>query len=226
MSCCHSALSNGIEAFISRMIADGPPWNRPPHMVLEPLLLLSRSLKLAILGFAAVAPLLLGGCDRQSGGKAQPAAAQSADLAKVMDRSHKGSALPEFTLNDPADKPLLLSSLKGKPLLINLWATWCGPCVLEMPMLEKLAAAKAGELKVLTVSQDLEAAPVARFFTEHGLHSVEPWLDPQGSLAAHYGATTLPTTIYYDANGREVWRLIGGHDWSNAETGKMLAERN
>jgi thiol-disulfide isomerase/thioredoxin len=140
-----------------------------------------------------------------------------------MDRSHKGSALPDFTFKDPAGKEIRLSSLKGKPLLINLWATWCGPCVLEMPMLEKLAA--TGEVKVLTVSQDMgQPEKVAAFFTERGFKALQPWLDPEGELATHYAASTLPTTVYYDAQGREVWRFVGGHDWGNAETTAMLAE--
>ncbi|HVR91390.1 MAG TPA: TlpA disulfide reductase family protein [Novosphingobium sp.] len=143
----------------------------------------------------------------------------------MIDRSHKGSALPDFTFGDPAGRQLRLASLKGTPLLINLWATWCGPCVVEMPMLDKLAATRAGKLKVLTVSQDLgQPQKVAVFFTDRKLAHLEPWLDPDNSLAQHYQAGTLPTTIYYDAAGREVWRFVGGHDWGSAETAKMLAE--
>ena len=155
--------------------------------------------------------------------QASAAAGDSEALAGSIDRSHKGSRLPDFTFSDPAGKKLRLASLKGKPLLINLWATWCGPCVIEMPMLEKITA--AGEVKVLTVSQDMgDPAKVGAFFTERGFKSLEPWLDPEGELATHYAAGTLPTTVYYDAAGREVWRFTGGHDWGNAETAVMLAE--
>ncbi len=143
----------------------------------------------------------------------------------MIDRSHKGSALPDFSFADPAGQQLRLASLKGKPLLINLWATWCGPCVIEMPMLDKLAATRAGKLKILTVSQDLgQPQKVAAFFTDRKLTNLEPWLDPDNQLAQHYQAGTLPTTVYYGADGREVWRFVGGHDWESAETAKMLAE--
>ena len=191
----------------------------------------SRSLTFAVPGYALLGAcaLLVAGCDRQSGRQAQPQesqAAASGELSGTIDRSRKGSELPDFTFKDPAGKELHLAGLKGKPLLINLWATWCGPCVAELPMLEKLAADRAGELKVLTVSQDLaDPAKVAAFLTDRGITRLEPWLDPDNALSTHYATGTLPTTIYYDAEGREVWRFVGGHDWSNAETAKMLAEK-
>jgi thiol-disulfide isomerase/thioredoxin len=196
---------------------------------LEPALSLSRSLNLAVLGLAVA----LAGCNRQSGEKAQPQASASASaqgtarpggLTGALDRSHKGSAMPDFTLTDQAGRHAALASFKGKPLLVNLWATWCAPCIAELPMLDKLAADKTGKLKVLTVAQDMsDTGRVAPFLAGRAPH-LEPWLDPKNELAFHYDAGTLPTTIYYDAKGREVWRYVGGHDWTSAETATMLAE--
>ena len=188
-------------------------------------MLLSRSLKLAVLGCA----ILAAGCDRQSGEAAQQKAAESGKsggeaLSGQIDRSQKGTAIPNFTLVDPQGKQLKLQSLKGKPLLVNLWATWCGPCVAELPMLGKLAADRAGDLKVLVVSQDTQTEKVAAFLAEHGGSKLEPWLDPKNDLTFHYGTGTLPTTVLYDAEGREVWRYVGAHDWSNAETTEMVKE--
>ena len=203
------------------MIADGPSANRPPHILLEfTSLLSSRSLKLAVLGFT----LFAGGCDRESGTDAQPQASSgAAELSGTIDRSHKGSQMPEFTFSDPAGKVLQLTSLKGKPLLINLWATWCGPCVAELPMLDRLAG--SGSIKVLTVSQDMaEPQKIAAFLTARGLKNLEPWLDPENQLNFHYNTGILPTSVYYGADGREVWRFVGAHDWNSAETTKMLAE--
>ena len=193
-------------------------------------MLLSRSLKLAFLGLALTAPVLLTGCDRQSGKAAQPAASASADgsaasgeSGAALDRSHKGSQLPDMTLADIAGKKLNLASLKGKPLLINLWATWCAPCVAELPQLDRLAA--SGRLRVLTVSQDSgKPEEVAKFLKDRGVTTLEPWLDPANDLIAQYNAGTLPTSILYDATGREVWRFIGPRDWDSAETAALLAE--
>ena len=189
-------------------------------------MLLSRSLKLAVLGLTVLA----GGCDRQSGDTAQPQASQSPPAPAtgqgqtpkgVLDRTTKGSPLPGFTLSDPAGGTLALPSLVGEPVLINLWATWCAPCIKELPLLDRLA----GRVKVVTVSQDsADPAKVGAFLKDRGLKNLPPWLDPKNDLSFHYGTGTLPTTIYYDAQGREVWRYIGERDWSDAETAKLLAE--
>jgi thiol-disulfide isomerase/thioredoxin len=206
-------------------------------MALEPLLLLSRSLKQIVLGFAVLAPLALGGCDRQSAAPAQPEARTNAartgtppsskgeTLQGTIDRSHKGSRLPDFTLSDPKGNRLPLASLAGTPVLLNLWATWCAPCVAEMPALDALAAQRKDSLRVVTVSQDMAGADkVVPFFAQHGLGHLEPWLDPGNDLGFHFGGAQLPTTVYYDAQGREVWRMIGGHDWSAPDTARLLDE--
>ncbi|MFT4025509.1 MAG: TlpA disulfide reductase family protein [Novosphingobium sp.] len=199
-------------------------------MLLEPAPVLSalssRPLTLSILGLT----LLAGGCDRQSTDKAQPQASASATApasqtpAGAIDRSHKGSPLPAVTVTDPSGRSLPLGELKG-PVLINLWATWCAPCVTELPQLDKLAAERAGTLRVVTVSEDMgEPARVAEFLKGKGAAHLEPWIDAKGDLPARYGGGTLPTTIYFDAAGKEVWRYVGGHDWTGADTAKMLAE--
>ena len=173
--------------------------------------------------------MLVAACDRQSGGQAQPSAGPDAtDAAKpqagAADRSHKGSALPDFQLKDPAGKELQLASLKGKPLLINLWATWCAPCVAELPQLDKLAGDHPG-LKVLTVNQDMDKLDkVPGFLKARGATRLEPWLNPDNSLTFQFGAETLPFTVLYDAAGREVWRIQGGRDWNGADTAALLAE--
>jgi len=108
-------------------------------------------------------------------------------------------------------------------VLINLWATWCGPCVLEMPMLDELAG--QGNLRVVTVSEDLQGADkVVPFFAAKKFRRLEPWLDPDNTLGDHYATGILPTTVLYDKDGREVWRMIGGHDWSGPRTAAMLAD--
>lgn len=193
---------------------------------------MSRSLKAAVLGCTLLAgSLVLAGCDRESGGNAQPPAAGAGDAGEgeaatgTLDRSHRGSELPDFAFRDAAGRELRLASLRGKPLLVNLWATWCAPCVAELPTLDRLAEARAGRLKVLTVSQDMgQPGKVGAFLAQRGVKRLEGWLDPEGQLVSHYAVETLPTTILYDARGREVWRYVGGRDWSGAEAAKLLAE--
>jgi thiol-disulfide isomerase/thioredoxin len=182
---------------------------------------LSSLLKVAV---PALALALLSGCDRESGRQAQPSAVAGGTVAKV-DRSHAGEVLPDLTFKDAGGRTLNLRSLNGRPLLVNLWATWCAPCVAELPTLNALAAREAGKLRVLTVSEDLNGAgPVAEFLRSKGLDRLEGWLDPENEATVRYGVATLPVTIHYDAQGREVWRIAGGHDWGSAETAALLAE--
>ena len=173
------------------------------------------------------AALSLGACDSQTGAPQQGDAAQTADAAPqagVLDESHAGEDLPDFTVALPDGTEKKLAEFSGQPLLINLWATWCGPCKLEMPMLDQLAGEREGSLKVLTVSQDMQGAEVVTpFFEEQDFEHLEPWIDAQNDLGFAYGGGVLPLTIYYDAEGKEVWRMIGEHDWTSAETAEMLA---
>lgn len=174
----------------------------------------------------------ISGCDRQSGSDKQPpeASASASSTAPnaegaALDRSHKGAQLPTLTFKDAAGKEISTAGLKGKPLLINLWATWCGPCIAELPGLNKLAA--GGRIRVLTVSQDAEGAKdkVAPFLKSRGGDALEPWLDPEGTATTQWQVGTLPASIYYDAQGREVWRINGGKDWAGAEAAALLAEQ-
>ena len=189
-------------------------------------MLSSRLLNAAILGSA----LVVAGCDRQSGQEAQPqaatsAAAPGAAATGVVDRSRKGSELPDFVLADPAGKKLDLQSLNGKPVLVNLWATWCAPCVAELPALDKLAATLDGKVKVLAVNQDSgQPEKAGEFLKQRGVSRLEPWLDPKNDLAFQFGAETLPVTVMYDSQGREVWRVAGPKEWGDAETMRLIAE--
>jgi len=199
---------------------------------LEPALL-SPSLTRKFLKLAGCGLIVAGiaACDRQSGGDKQPPAASSAPASApdaegaALDRSHKGAQLPALSFKDASGKQIDTVSLKGKPVLINLWATWCGPCIAELPALNKLAA--GGKIRVLTISQDSESAKgkVAAFLKARGGDALEPWLDPEGAAAAQWQVSTLPASIYYDAQGREVWRINGGKDWAGAEATALLAEQ-
>ncbi|MCW4462527.1 TlpA family protein disulfide reductase [Sphingomonas sp. BT-65] len=153
-------------------------------------------------------------------------AAAGGDVERIgtIDRSHKGEAAPALAFQAPDGKPATLAAFKGKPLLLNLWATWCAPCVREMPALDRLAQREGDRIRVLTVSQDLEgAAKVTPYFAKAGFKALQPYLDPDVGLSTHYGVN-LPTTVFYDAQGREVWRVAGDMDWDGDTAKAWLAE--
>jgi thiol-disulfide isomerase/thioredoxin len=142
-----------------------------------------------------------------------------------LDRSKAGQAAPRTAFQDPDGAPATLADFRGLPVLLNLWATWCAPCVAEMPTLDKLAAREADRLHVLTVSQDLDGrGKVEAFFAKQGYRHLETWLDPQMALMTELKADTLPTTILYDSQGREVWRVVGMEDWESGRTAVLLKE--
>ena len=177
---------------------------------------------------------LVAGCDRQSP-KPEQAAANAAENAAApatalpadtgaVDRSHKGEAATIESFKGADGKDLTLADFKGKPVLLNLWATWCAPCIAEMPQLDALAVREAGKLQVLTVSQDLEgAAKVTPFFAKGGYEALKPYLDDKVALSTHY-QVNLPATILYDSTGHEVWRYSGPQDWRGEAAAKLIAE--
>ena len=168
---------------------------------------------------------LLAGCSREEPAPPQEKADDAALTGKI-DRSHAGDLLPAATLADPAGKALNTGALSGKPVLLNLWATWCAPCVKEMPTLDALAGGYDGKLRVLTASQDLEgASKVVPFFADQKFGHLEPWLDRENTLSAALGGDgVLPTTVLYDAGGQEVARVVGGFDWESAEAKALVDE--
>lgn len=143
---------------------------------------------------------------------------------KGVHRDNKGKASPAATFTDAAGKPAQISDFKGKPVLVNLWASWCAPCVKELPTLDQLA--RSGRIQVLAVSQDSGPhASVVAFLRAHQISTLEPYQDEKMALSGALGPdTVLPTSILIDARGREVWRYVGDLDWTSAEASKLLAE--
>jgi thiol-disulfide isomerase/thioredoxin len=180
-------------------------------------------------------PLLLLACNRASEQAKAPKApdqpawsgprAAEAVPAGRLDRSHAGAPAPAAAFEDPRGGKASLSDFRGRPLLVNLWATWCAPCVTELPTIDALAAREDGRLRILAISQDNDGrAKVDRFFADHHFSALEPYIDSKLGLMPELGADTLPTTILYDSDGREVWRMIGIADWGSRSSAALIAE--
>lgn len=194
--------------------------------------MVSRVAMILLLGCA----LATAGCDRGSDGNGQAAAGApltdevagpspaGAPRAGEPDRSHRGEPAPDVSFTAPDGRATTLAAFKGKPLLVNLWATWCAPCVKELPSLDRLATAQGHRVTVLAVSQDMDGrVKVDPFLAARDFAAIKPYTDPKLGLSLAYGAN-LPTTILYDVNGREVWRVTGDLDWTGAKAKALLAE--
>ncbi len=186
--------------------------------------------RLPLLSLTCAFAFVVAGCDRQSAEPAQQQESSEAqaesELTGTLDRGFAGEAMPAATLTDPSGTTLTLAELKGKPVLLNLWATWCAPCVVEMPLLDELAGELGESVRVITVSEDIKGAEaVEPFFAERGFQHLPRWMDPTNDLAIAYGGgAALPLTVLYDAEGKEVWRVMGGYDWGSAEAREQVAE--
>src|SRR5205085_8919493 len=135
----------------------------------------------------------------------EPAA--EAGAVKGVDVSHKGKPAPHVSFQDPDGGEISLADFKGGPVLVNLWATWCAPCVKELPTLDRLAAAHRidGQLGVIAVSQDFGPQPSVEAFLEKlKVQDLGAYHDPKMALSGALGPDTgLPTTILFDAAGKE-----------------------
>ncbi len=115
--------------------------------------------------------------------------------------------------------PRSLADYAGRGVVLNLWATWCVPCVREMPALDDLAklVAKDGVV-VLPVSSDHGgAAVVQQFYANHGIANLPVLLDPMSAMAHALNVRGIPTTLLIDPQGQEVGWLEGAADWSSPD---------
>ena len=108
---------------------------------------------------------------------------------------------------------------------MNLWASWCAPCVKELPTLDQLARAEKGKLNVVAISQDDGPhTSVEAFLQTHNIQTLDSYQDPKSHLLYGLGAEVLPTSILFDANGKEIWRYVGDQDWTSPAAAKLFAE--
>ena len=138
---------------------------------------------------------------------------------------------PVNSFQDPNGAPKRIADFKGKVTVVNLWATWCGPCVIEMPTLAKLAAEYQGkpvEIVAISVDRPDDADKARAFIAKHA--PLAFYHDPKMALPFAFKPTAsgMPTTIIYGADGVERGRLAGGADWGGKDAkaliDKVLAE--
>ncbi|MDP3592724.1 TlpA disulfide reductase family protein [Phenylobacterium sp.] len=138
---------------------------------------------------------------------------------------------PVNSFQDPTGAPKRIADFKGKVTVVNLWATWCGPCVIEMPTLAKLAADYQGkpvEIVAISVDRPDDADKARAFIAKHA--PLAFYHDPKMALPFAFKPTAsgMPTTIIYGADGVERGRLAGGADWGGKDAkaliDKVLAE--
>ena len=180
-------------------------------------------MRLLIISCAALA---LASCQKPS----EPAANGTETAApegqvKGLDRSHKGTPAPAVAFKDPEGNDTSLKDFAGKPTLVNFWASWCAPCIKELPTLDLLAQQQEGKLNLVAISQDdAPHASVEAFLKTHKIAALDSYQDPKMALIGALGADVMPTSVLYDSSGKEVWRFVGDQDWTSAEATRLVAE--
>jgi thiol-disulfide isomerase/thioredoxin len=132
---------------------------------------------------------------------------------------------PFAPVDDEKGKPVdLAGQLKGKVVLLNFWATWCAPCVTELPTLDKLQAELGGaKFEVVAVSVDLKGIEkVGPFWKEKGYKHLAIRLDQRGTMMKAFGTRGLPTTFLVDHEGKVVGYLEGHADWASPEAKALM----
>ncbi len=179
----------------------------------------------SVVALALCALVLVSGCDTQPQPAPQANEGGGGGNARYrIDRSHAGTALPQLAAAGPDGAPRTFASLAGKPALVNLWATWCAPCIEELPGLNAVALANGARAHVIAISQDIGTVQTPRdFLVQRDWTALSLWHDPENTIGLAYGGG-LPVTILFNAGGAETARVIGPMDWSGEEARALLRE--
>jgi thiol-disulfide isomerase/thioredoxin len=150
-----------------------------------------------------------------------PAAPKGARGLVIHDRP---KPLPAVDIRNENGGPAGLDTLKGKPVLLNLWASWCMPCVAELPALDRLKPAldaKGVALVALSLDRAGKTA-VVNTFARLGIKALDIRTDENRAAAEKFEAPALPVTLLIDRDGNEVARFIGAAEWDGPEAARLM----
>ena len=155
-----------------------------------------------------------------------PAAAHTPDLHQFnLVAFGRPLPAPDFVLTTPSGAAVSLKQFRGKVVLLNFWATWCPPCVREMPSMEALFQKfKPRGFTVLAISLDEKGAAAVKPFLKKFQLTFPVALDPDSEISTRYGARDLPSSFLIDAKGRVIAAAKGERDWYSAEAISYVSE--
>ncbi|MGH7102647.1 MAG: TlpA disulfide reductase family protein [Acetobacteraceae bacterium] len=147
-----------------------------------------------------------------------PPAARAATLhplSRILVEVRPPSEPPAFSFETATGEKRTLADYRGRGVVLNIWATWCVPCVSEMPALDRLSALLAkSSISVLPVSMDVKGLPAVKaFYAAHHIEHLPILLDPEGKIAAAFKVAGIPASFIFDRAGRLVAKSLGAAVW-------------
>ena len=220
------------------MIADGPAANRPPHRLFAFVVVSSPAGVLWLIGVVVILIclpvmkfnivvlekqfwlalcLILGLFVQSSTAFADQklSASEAVPGAEGITKHVVPMAAPVYEFADEAGNPVKLSDFKGRFILLNIWATWCGPCIKELPYLIALQEHFADKnFEIITVSVDTAPGVVINFLNKNKFQSLPSYIDTRSRATSVLNIEGLPTTFVINPMGQIVYRGVGGIPWS------------
>lgn len=149
---------------------------------------------------------------------------QQPELSHNLTAVKESIQASEFELQDMDEETVKLSDYRGKVVLLNFWATWCPPCIREMPSMERLhQQVDADDFKVIAVNQMENADEVFAFTGQLEIDpTFEILFDTTSSVSQDYAVRGLPTTYLIDKKGKIRYRAVGGREFDHAEVVKLI----
>lgn len=174
--------------------------------------------------FIMISLLALVSCERktESGLSSKTEVKSGIDISAV-EAPRIGFRAPNFTLKDLNGGMVSMAGLRGKVIMINFWATWCGPCKVEMPSMNRLYTdLKGKDFEILAISSDVQGEKVVKPFIAQGRFSFPVLIDSSFKVNSNYGVTGIPTTFLVDKDGVITYKILGPRDWNSPEARELI----
>jgi peroxiredoxin len=175
-------------------------------------------LRICLLAMSIIVAAFLVRCEGEKKSNPGNKKSEISETPKLKESPQEGFLAPNFSLQDLSGKPVSLGDFKGKVVLLNFWASWCGPCKIEIPALKRLyQLRKEKGFEILAVSMDRASVSKIASFVASNEMNFPVLVNPQGDVGGGYWVRAIPTSFLLDKKGVIRWKVVGGKQWDGAE---------